>query len=305
MRTRLLQIFLCMILVLPFSLDGQERFNILISQDSANLTLSNFLQFNNNYLITTVYPNVELETESSIIEIDPIEEKVSKVIILDSLNFGRDPIFNFDEKTMYVVGKDRSLPKDIRYYSLDTNLTINKKYRVNSTGIQNYPGTAGVLFSDAYIVSRIDSLEYRYALITKINSNGDILWKKYYFKNDIYSFVMEINKFYNNTILFSSGTTKSAFSSERRAQLTQIDTSGNILWEYIPDEPMSGGAVPPWFAVLSDSTIVMNYSINKDWDDPEDWNRKLYKFVWIDQNGQFIRERYIPHHWKVDAYIAD
>ena len=307
MRTRLLQIFLCMILVLPFSLDGQERFNILISQDSANLTLSNFLQFNNNYLITTVYPNVDLETESSIIEIDPIEEKVSKIIILDSLNFGRDPIFNFDEKTMYVVGKDRSLPKDIRYYSLDTNLTINKKYRVNSTGIQNYPGTAGVLFSDAYIVSRIDSLEYRYALITKINSNGDILWKKYYFKNDIYSFVMEINKFYNNTILFSSGTTKSAFSSERRAQLTQIDTSGNILWEYIPDEPMSGGAVPPWFAVLSDSTIVMNYSVS-GWDlepFPWNWNKTVYKFVWINQNGEFIKDKFIPHPRHVDAYIAD
>jgi hypothetical protein len=116
---------------------------------------------------------------------------------------------------------------------------------------------------------------------------------------------MKIDDLFNKTILFSSGTTKPAFSSQRRAQLTQIDTSGNILWEYISDEPMSGGAVPPWFAVLSDSTIVMNYSINKSWDDPEEWNRKLYKFVWIDQNGQFIKERNIPHHWKVDAYIAD
>jgi hypothetical protein len=94
-------------------------------------------------------------------------------------------------------------------------------------------------------------------------------------------------------------------STLRRALLMKLDTSGNILWEYIPDEPMSGGAVPPWFAVLSDSTIVMNYSIDKDWDDPEDWNVKLYKFVWIDREGKFIKERYIPHHYRVDAYIAD
>jgi hypothetical protein len=289
---------------LPLTIKSQDRFNLLISQDSANLTLSNFQQFNNKYYVTTVYPNVDLETESSIIEVDPTKEKVSKVIILDSLNFGRDPTFSFNDTAFYIVGKDRSLAKDIRYYSLDTNLTIIRKFRVNSTGKLNYPGTSVVLFSDGYIISQIDSLNFRYALMTKINPKGDILWKRYYFKNDIYSFIMKIDEYINHTIIFSSGTTKPEFS-QRRAQLTQIDTSGNILWEYIPDEPMSGGAVPPWFAVLSDSTIVMNYSIDKDWDDPEDWNVKLYKFVWIDREGQFIKERYIPHHYRVDAYIAD
>ncbi len=303
--------FYLQILVFLFSVPvigiSQDSFSVVLEVDSANINFDQFMKFNNKFYVATNYFNSELEVKSTLIEYDQYNSDTSSVLYFDSINFGPDPMFVMRDSLFYIFGRDRSLQKDLRYYNISLDFELDGKFTIETTGEINYSSGSKAIGINAYLYSSIDSLDYRYALLTKINSNGDILWKKYYFKNDIYSFIMQIDELFNNTILFSSGTTKSAFSFERRAQLTQIDTSGNILWEYIPDEPMSGGAVPPWFAVLSDSTIVMNYSVS-GWDlepFPWNWNKTVYKFVWINQNGEFIKDKFIPHPRHVDAYIAD
>jgi len=301
--------FYLQILVFLFSVPvigiSQDSFSVILEVDSANINFDNFGFSNNQYYIPINFPDVNLKIKSAIIEFDPQNLYQNIIRDIDSINFGPEPTIIFQDTILALYGKDRSYSKSLRLLFFDRNLRVFQNIEIPTKGFVNNALTNLVIDKNAYLGILIDSLNTRYVGISKLDINGEILWTKYYNVTSIYSFIDKLASNGKDKVYFSCAITKPSFPSQRRAQLTQIDTSGNILWEYIPDEAMSGGAVPPWFAVLSDSTIVMNYSINKDWDDPEDWNRKLYKFVWIDQNGQFIRERYIPHHWKVDAYIAD
>lgn len=301
---RLLCLNYLLMICLPQVGSAQDSFSVILEVDSGNITFDNFGFANNRYYIPINFPDENLRIQSAIIEFDP-HNLTQYIRDIDSLNFGPESTIVFNDTILAVFGKDRSYSKRLKLLIFDRSLRIFRNVDIPTRGLDNNALTNHVIDSSAYLGILIDSLNKRYTGLSKVDINGELLWTRYYNLEGIYSFMDKIASSGNDRIYFSCAITKPEFSSQRRAQLTQIDTSGNILWEYIPDEPMSGGAVPPWFAVLSDSSIVMNYSINKDWDDPEDWNLKLYKFVWIDREGQFIKERYIPHHYRVDAYIAD
>src|SRR6056297_1228710 len=207
--------FYLQILVFLFSVPvigiSQDSFSVVLEVDSANINFDQFMKFNNKFYVATNYFNSELEVKSTLIEYDQYNSDTSSVLYFDSINFGPDPMFVMRDSLFYIFGRDRSLQKDLRYYNISLDFELDGKFTIETTGEINYSSGSKAIGINAYLYSSIDSLDYRYALLTKINSNGDILWKKYYFKNDIYSFIMQIDELFNNTILFSSGTTKSAF----------------------------------------------------------------------------------------------
>ena len=300
MRRLLLLKILVLLFAVPMAGLSQDSFSVILEVDSANINFTSFGHLSNHFYIPVIYPG----SESAIIKFDSNNTDCYNVIKVDSFDFGPEPIILFKDSSIFFYAKDRTQAKGLKY-SQFTDTILSRKKNLNSRGEYNVTCPAYTFNNIAYLPFVYNIGDRRTCGYFTMDNDGNILDSFYLNDSALYSYHERIHHDFKDNLLHSTAITKQEFSGHRRAQLLKIDTSGNILWEYIPDEPMSGGAVPPWFAVLSDSTIVMNYSINKSWDDPEDWNRKLYKFVWIDQDGQFIKERYIPHHWKVDAYIAD
>ncbi|NBC03632.1 MAG: T9SS type A sorting domain-containing protein [Bacteroidetes bacterium] len=150
------------------------------------------------------------------------------------------------------------------------------------------------LNDNLYLPTYIEDGEQEYFSITKVSSELEILWTKYFNEDFAYSVPAELLASPDSNLYVSSNV---YVEEERRYynQLLKLDSSGKILWEYFNAEELEHGAVSPWFTTLSDSNIVVSYRVDRFTNDTfrtRGLHFTPYRLIWLDQEGNLIKKKY-------------
>ena len=133
--------------------------------------------------------------------------------------------------------------------------------------------------------------------INKADSNGNIIWTKYYEENVGYSYPWEIIPTIDNHLTLSY-TIRYADEFAGYPRTIKIDTAGTVVWTTDIFEEIKDGTTPIWQAQLSDSNIVQSYRVDRS-SDPEfianDWYGYPTRLLWLNSNGEQINEQLIIH----------
>ncbi|MCB9328001.1 MAG: T9SS type A sorting domain-containing protein [Lewinellaceae bacterium] len=144
-------------------------------------------------------------------------------------------------------------------------------------------------------IDDFDGGDHREIGIKKIDTLGNEVWSKNYNTDIELSYAWEISESRDSNIFISAGF-HYYNKLGRYAQLTKIDTSGNILWTYKGDEAFDNGAVPTWIAELSNGDIVITYYIHGV-QTPD------IKLIWINKDGHYYKEKLIDVTAKDEFYF--
>lgn len=127
------------------------------------------------------------------------------------------------------------------------------------------------------------------------NIDGDIRWSKHLNTHArlTLGWLMLVSK-EENLIISSSINYYDKLG--RYSQIIKINEQGDIIWNYEGTEELANGAVPTWATELSDSSILQTYYVDRRNDVDfivNEWFREPNKFIWLNKDGEFIKEKYI------------
>ena len=208
---------------------------------------------------------------------------------------------SFTRKSLSTINNQIFAFGDVRFNGGLLYLTkFNDLFGAEFTSIFNTPsGNSGSTYSIALneaiyclSVDEISADPFKEEItLFKFDSTGKQIWSKNFGQEGHYSFGWKLVATKDKNILLSQ-TIRFANEFLGYPRLLKIDTSGNILWETVADEPVDNGASAIWITELSDSSIVQYYLINRS-NDPSfylnGFNTKPRLLNYYNREGQFIR----------------
>src|SRR6056297_2750541 len=289
MRKWYLLLVLCIGMNICYS---QRNFSEVIEVDSANNNVANFKLIDSSFHISSIFPGEFANMKSSIVKyrIFNIEKEV---VIIDSFGIARNTPLQLQE-VKYLFGKNRNNSKGIKIRKVDNDYNILNTVNIRTKGDFNFPTMPTTLNGSMYLPTYIEDGEQEYFSITKVTSELEILWTKYYNEDFAYSVPFELSASPDSNLYVSSN----AYVQEERRyynQLLKLDTAGNILWEYFNTEELEHGAVSPWFTTLSDSNIVVSYRVDRFTNDTfrtRGLHFTPYRLIWLDHDGNLMKRKY-------------
>jgi hypothetical protein len=273
------------------SLKSQPVFSEVIEVDSANLSVLNFKLIDSSFYIVSIYFGNELTTKSSFVKFSCDEQK-TEMYNLDSFGVSiGNPLYFEDYLVLY--GKDRNFNKSIEIKMVDREFNELSSNIVPTKADLDWPSPPVTIGNNIYISSYIEDGEQEYSMIASLDVNLSERWKKYFNEEYPYSYPFGLDVSIDNKILATSNVLD---GDSRRFynQLLKLDTSGNVIWEFFNDEELRDGAVAPYFTTLSDSSIVISYTVDRFGDRtfPNHLHPFPYKLIWLDHQGNLIKRKY-------------
>jgi len=265
-------------------LNSQQYFNNIVPSEQTAKAFSRVYIDNENYIIPYIYNSSSGVITSLIIT----DNTAKRDIYFGNIKMGLNPLIKVN-KNYYLVGENPTTPEDDKISCARLSNDLSEQewyYEYDITGETTINSGFQNVYDDIYIlnVNYIVPTEpkHRILQLIKIDTLGNETWSKNYNTDIELSYGWELLSSRDSNIFISAGV-HYYDKLGRYAQLTKIDTSGNILWTYKGNEAFDNGAVPTWIAELSNGDIVMTYYITEG-PTPD------VKLIWINESGHFSKQ---------------
>jgi len=284
---------LILLVLKSYLLSGQEYFNYIVPSGELNPNAIQLLIDNDEYIITSI--NFINNRGSSSLFVSGSDFTWSRYdyegFALTRNSFGKinDTFYSYGD---YNFGEEM-----LFFMKYNHNFDISD-FTLFNTPSMNNGSTSSLFFQDHIYGASVDDYEggsHREITLKKIDTLGNEVWSKNYNKDMFLSFAYEIEESRDSNI-FIGASFQYPNIYKRYAQLTKIDTSGNIIWQYRGSDDFDNGAVPTWIAELSNGDIVMTYYIHGV-QTPD------IKLIWINKDGHYSKEKLIDVTAKDEFYF--
>jgi len=271
---------------------GQRNFSEVIEVDSANINVLTFKLIDSSFHVSSIFfSSGDLVSSSiSILNTYNLNQTFFEV---DSFSLPR-PSPLISNRDYFLFGKNRELLKSQKIKLVSKTYKTLKSAEFDTKGDFNFSMRPCTLNDNLYLPTYIEDGEQEYFSLTKVTSDLEVLWTKYYNEDFAYSVPAEILSSPDSNLYVSSNV---YVEEERRYynQLLKLDTAGNVIWEYFNAEELEHGAVSPWFTTLSDSSIVVSYRVDRFTNDTfrtRGLHTSPYRLIWLDHEGNLIKKKY-------------
>jgi len=283
---------------------GQRNFSEVIEVDSANINVLKFKLIDSFFHVSSIFISTSNISSSSIVTSN-IHNLKNTFFEVDSFSLTR-PSPLISGKKYFLFGKNRELLKSQEIKLVSKNYEILNSVEFDTKGDFNFSMRPVTLNDNLYLPTYIEDGEQEYFSLTKVTSDLEVLWTKYYNEDFAYSVPAELSASPDSNLYVSSNV---YVEEERRYynQLLKLDTSGNVIWEYFNTEELEHGAVSPWFTTLSNSNIVVSYRVSRRGNDTF-FNNYLhwypYRLQWLNGQGNVLKKKYFTSERLTWFYIS-
>lgn len=252
----------------------------------------NLLYHDDKLLLCYGYISEDIDGDrekSSIIVLDTFDFEKIREIIYDSIDTGLIGLVSNNDR-LYLFGNSNKPISNKAVRVAELNGDLNQKW------LKTYPALYSRCFAikvkghnnSFYVISQEDF----HSVYSKYGLEGNQIFNKTYIPPDLNSNTpFEIFSTSDNNLVLSSYIT---FNSKEGSygQLTKIDTSGNVIWNYVSDKDSDYG-IPFWATELSNGNIVQVGEVDRyNPNNTEYWDYPPL-LRWIDKDGNFIKDTLI------------